>query len=91
MRTRLRVQTNNFDYADQLKVLKSTYHINFNVFAHFIKELETYLYYPIKLMQTRMRIYIDNFDHVDQLTVLISTFDININPLAFVIKGLQTF
>ena len=74
----MRVQMNNFDHADQLKVLISTYDINFNLFALSIKELQRFLYYPMKLMHTRMRVQIDNFNEIDQLRVSISTYDINI-------------
>ena len=40
--TYMRMQIDDFDYPDQLKVSISTYDINFNSFALFIKELETY-------------------------------------------------
>ena len=73
----MRVQINNFDHADQLKVI-STYDINFNFFALSIKELQRFVYYPMKLMHTRMRVQIENFDDIDQLRVSISTYHINI-------------
>ena len=72
----MRVQMNNLDHADQLKVVISTYDINFNLFTLSIKELHRFLYYPTKLMP--MRVQIDNFDDIDQLKVSISTYNINI-------------
>ena len=44
------------EQADQLNALISPYDIILNSIARVVKELQTFLFYPIKMKHTRMRV-----------------------------------